>query len=160
MTDNYIQLNNEEVVRLKIKTSEGVETGEELVFNLDDIELPLVYQDMLFKIQKAREKLVNDFVVIDKRQDIKGKKLLTKNEEDKVKAFNEFTNKMIEAYNMFLGENGVQKLLNGRKLGWTTMDEIDAIIGDQILPKLDISMERITEKVKQKYMNANVDELK
>ena len=52
---------------------------------------------------------------------------------------------------MFLGENGVQKLLNGRRIGWETLDEINTIIKEQIAPKLDIKMENITDKIKKKY---------
>ena len=79
---------------------------------------------------------------------------MSKNEEDKIKALNEFFNKEVEVYNMFLGENGVQKLLNGRKLGWTSLQEIDEIIEKQIAPYLDLSMTKITEKVKEKYGQA------
>lgn len=93
-------------------------------------------------------------LIIDKRQDVKGKKLLSKNEEDKIKAINDFFNKEVEVYNMFLGENGVQKLLNGRKLTWLAFEEIDEIIEKQIVPHLDLSMKNITEKVKEKYSQA------
>ena len=55
---------------------------------------------------------------------------------------------------MFLGENGVQKLLNGKKIGWTTLQEIDDIIEKQIAPHLDVSMDKITQKVKDKYGQA------
>ena len=77
--------------------------------------------------------------------------LIFKSEEDKIKAIDEFFKKEVEVYNMFLGENGVEKLLNGRKLGWTSLQEIDEIIEKQIAPHLDISMKNITEKVKAKY---------
>ena len=50
--------------------------------------------------------------------------------------------------------NGVEKLLNGRKLGWTTLQEIDEIIEKQITPHIDISMKNITDKVKEKYSKA------
>lgn len=160
MTDNYIQINDSDIVRLKIKTKDGEFTGEELTFDLNDIELPLTYQNMLFKIQKNKEKLLNDYRVIDKREDIKGKKMFSKNQEDKFKAYSEFCNKMIEAYNMFLGENGVQKLLNGRKLGWTTLQEIDEIIDNQIAPHITMTMDDITNKITQKYSVADNKELK
>jgi hypothetical protein len=52
---------------------------------------------------------------------------------------------------MFLGENGVKKLLNGRKLGWTTLKEIDEIIEKQISPYIDVDMKKITDKVKNKF---------
>lgn len=79
---------------------------------------------------------------------------MSKNEEDKLKALNDFFNKEVEIYNMFLGENGVQKLLNGRKLRWTSLQEIDDIIEKQILPHLDLSMTKITDKIKEKYSQA------
>ena len=154
MTDNYIQLNKNDVLRLGIKDSEGNITNDYLEFDLEDIELPLRYQDLIEKDKKNREYLRNEMVVIDKRQDVKGKKLLSKNDEDKLKAINEFFKKEVEVYNMFLGENGVQKLLNGRKLGWTTLQEIDEIIEKQITPYLNVDMDRITNKVKEKYQQA------
>ena len=154
MTDNVIKLNDSDVLTLKIQTKDGEFTGEELTFDLEDIELFLKYQELLEKDKKNKEYLRNQLVIIDKRQDVKGKKLLSKNEEDKIRALKEFFNKEVEVYNMFLGNNGVQKLLNGRKLGWTTLQEIDDIIDKQIFPYIDIDMERMTNKVKEKYGQA------
>lgn len=154
MTDNVIKLNKDNILRLGIQTNEGDNTGEVLEFDLEDIELPLRYQELLEKDKKNKERLRNELVIIDKREDVKGKKLLTKNEEDKIKAVNEFFKREIEIYNMFLGENGVQKLLNGRRIGWTTLQEIDEIIENQILPHLDMSMDKITQKIKEKYSQA------
>jgi len=154
MTDNTIKLNKSNELRLKIKTEEGEYTGEELVFDMEDIELPLKYQELIEKDKKNKGALRNLFLIIDKRQDVKGKKLLTKNEEDKIKAINEFFKKEIDVYNMFLGERGVEKLLNGRKIGWTTLQEIDEIIEKQIAPYLQTNMDDITKKVKDKYQQA------
>ncbi len=154
MTDNFIQLKKSDVLRLNIRTADGKDTGEFLEFDLEDIELPLRYQELVEKDKKNKENLRNQFLIIDKRQDVKGKKLLTKNEEDKIRALNEFFLKEIEVYNMFLGARGVEKLLNGRKFTWTTLDEIDEIISNQITPYIDKNMESITDKVKAKYDKA------
>lgn len=162
MTDNFIQLKKSDVLRLGIRTEEGKETGEYLEFDLEDIELPLKYQELIEKDKKNKERLRNQMVIIDKREDVKGKKMLSKNEEDKIKALNEFFIKEIEVYNMFLGPRGVEKLLNGRKFTWTTLQEIDEIIEKQIAPHLDVSMKKITDKVKEKYsqtMNKNKEQI-
>ena len=151
MKDNFIQLNKSDVLTLKIRTEDGKETGERLEFQLDDIELPLKYQEMIEKHKKNISNINNQLLIINKRQDVKGKKLLSKNEEDKIRAINDFYQKEIEVYNMFLGDNGVQKLLNGRKVTWTTLQEIDEIIEKQIAPYLDMDMNRITNKIKEKY---------
>lgn len=154
MTDNVIKLKKDDILRLEIEDSNGNKTGESLEFDLCDIELPLKYQDILEKDKKNRENLRNQLLIIDRREDVKGKKLLSKNEEDKIKAVNEFFKKEVEIYNIFLGEKGVEKLLNGRKLGWTSLSEIDDIISKQIAPYLKLSMDSITEKVKEKYGEA------
>lgn len=154
MDNNVIKLNRDSVFRLGIQTSDGKDTGEFLEFQLDDVELPLIYQDLVEKDKKNKEHLRNQFLLIDKREDVKGKKLLSKNEEDKIKAMNDFFKKEIEVYNMFLGERGVQKLLNGRKFTWTTLQEIDEIIEKQIVPHLDVNIKTITDKVKEKYGEA------
>lgn len=160
MTDNYIQLNKSDILRLEIRTSEGESTGEYLEFDLEDIELPLRYQELIEKDKKNKSNLRNQLLIIDKKQDVKGKRLLSKNEEEKIKALNSFFEKEIEVYNMFLGDNGVQKLLNGRKFGWTTLQEIDDIIKNQIAPYVDVNMEKITEKVKSKYGTPeNIDDI-
>lgn len=150
--ENYIQLKeNEDILKLRIRDEKGKDTGEMLTFNLQDIDLPLRLQQMEEEDKKNRANLRNQFVIIDKKEDHKGKKLFSANEEAKIKAMQEFYKKEIEIYNMFLGERGVQKLLNGRELSWNTLEEIDEIIEKAILPKLQINADSIKEKIAKKY---------
>lgn len=156
MKDNVIQLNNDEdILRFTIKDKDGKETGECLEFNLQDIELPIKWQNLVEEDKKARTYLQNQFTIISKKQDHKGKKLLSANEEAKIKAMQEFYKKEIGIYNMFLGENGVQKLLNGGQVSWNTFERIDKIIVDTILPKLKINADDIKKQIMTKYTNKN-----
>lgn len=160
MTDNTIQkigLKNENILKLEIVDEKGNSTEEFLEFDLEDIELPFKYQEILEKLKKSRQNLKNQFVIIEKKQDHKGKKLMSSNEEEKLKALNNFYKEQVEIYNIFLGENGVQKLLNGRKLRWTTLSEIDELIEKQIAPQLNVTMDDITKKIKSKYSNKKED---
>lgn len=160
MTDNTIQkigLKNENILKLEIVDEKGNSTGEFLEFDLEDIELPFKYQEILEKLKKSRQNLKNQFVIIEKKQDHKGKKLMSSNEEEKLKALNNFYNEQVEIFNIFLGENGVKKLLNGRKLRWTTLNEIDELIEKQIAPQLNVTMDDITKKIKSKYSNKKED---
>ena len=55
---------------------------------------------------------------------------------------------------MFLGKDGVKKLLNGRKMTWTSLIEIGEIIKDQIYPYLEKGMKTASEKyaeIEKKY---------
>lgn len=151
MTDNFVQLEKDNILRLQIKDAEGKPTGEHLEFDIEDIELPLIYQEMLDNDKKYRQRLKNEFVIIEKRQDVKGKKIFSKNQEDKLKTLKKFFEDETENLNKFLGKNGVQKLLNGRKLGWTSLATIIDIINNQIMPKLKINYQTIDKQIKQKY---------
>ena len=88
--ENTIKLSKSNELRLKITTDTGEDTGNELLFDLEDITLSLKYQDMIERDKRNRDWLRKEFIIIDKRQDVKGKKLLSKNEEDKLKAINKF----------------------------------------------------------------------
>ena len=154
MTDNFIQLNKKNTLKIGIKDEDGNILNDYLEFDFNDSTILLKYQEMIEKIQKSKSWLKNQYMIIKKRQDVKGKKLLSKNEEDKLRADENFFKKQTENYNMFLGENGVQKLLNGRKLNWFTLVEIDEIIKNQIEPYLEKYREDLTKKIKEKYLSA------
>ena len=55
---------------------------------------------------------------------------------------------------MFLGENAVSKLLNGRKLNLVTINEINKLIDTQITPRLRENRDSIVNKVKKMYGDA------
>ena len=154
MTDNFIQLKKRNTLKLGIRNEDGEDTGNFLEFDLQDIEVPLKYQEMLEKDKKNKEWAQKQITIIDKRQDVSGKKMLSKNEEDRIKILNEFFKKEVEIYNIFLGDKGVEKLLNGQALGWTSLSLIDEYIEKQILPYLDMDMKRISDLVKEKYGQA------
>lgn len=154
-SDNEIQLKrNDDILRLKIIDENGNDTGNCLEFDLEDIELPIKWQQLAEEDKKNRAYVKNQIAIIEKKQDHKGKKLLSANEEAKIRAMQDFYKKEVEVYNMFLGDNGVQKLLNGRKLSWGTLTEIDDIIINTILPKLEINAENIKDKIMKKYSNS------
>ncbi len=159
-SDNEILLKDSESdLVLKIRDSKGNDTGEFLRFNLQDIELPLRWQNLIEEDKKNRAFLQNQFTIIDKKQDHKGKKLLSANEEAKIKALQEFYKKEIQIYNMFLGERGVEKLLNGREISWNTLEEIDEIINESILPLLKINADNIKKNIMNKYSNTKRDDV-
>lgn len=159
MENNYIQLKKDNILRLGIKDSEGNDTGNVLEFDLEDASLLLRYQELVEKEKKNRVWLNNQFLIIDRKQDHKGKKLLSSNEQAKLESINEFFKKEKEVLDMFLGEGGVDKLLNGRNMGWTSLREIDEIITNQIAPYIDKSMENITNKVKEMYKDSTEDDV-
>ncbi len=153
MTD-FIQLKKDTIIRIGIKDYDGKETGEHLEFDLEDIELPLKYQECEEKHRKNIQYLKMQFAIIDKKQDKKGKKLLSANEEEKIKVVSEFYRREIEALDLFIGTGGTNKLLNGRKPYYSMYDDINEMLRP-IMPIIEKGFGNIEEKIKNKYKNVN-----
>lgn len=155
MEELKIVLNNsEDIKRFYVYTKDGKKTGEHLDFDLEDIELIDRLDRIYNKILKNQQWIKNEMTVIDRKQDFKKKNsLMSNNEKLKYEAIKKYYNEQRNAFDLFLGENGVEKLLYGRKFEWGTLNEISEIISNQIYPQLKISMKNITDKVKEKYKN-------
>lgn len=148
--ENFIQLKKDNILKIGIKDTNGVETGEHLEFDMEDIELPLKLNQCEAQHRKNFEYLRNQFVIIDKKEDKKGKFLLSWKEEEKLKVLKEFYQREMDALDLFLGKGGTKKLLNGRNPYYTMYDDISDIL-QPILPKLKTNVEDISKKIKNKY---------
>ena len=147
---DFIQLKKDNIVRIGIKDSEGKDTGEHLEFDLEDIELPLRINECESKHRKNLDFLRNQFVIIDKKEDKKGKFILSWREEEKLKVLQEFYKREMEALDLFLGQNGTKKLLNGRNPYYSMYEDINEML-EPILPKIKIRADDIASKIKSKY---------
>lgn len=156
---DFIQLKKDNIVRIGIQDFYGKDTGEHLEFDLEDIELPLKYQECIEMHKKNVQYVKNQFIIIDKRQDVKGKKLLSKNEEDKITIINEFYKREMQALDLFLGPNGTKKLLNGRKPYYTMYDDINEML-EPVLPIIKKGFDNIEDKIKNKYQMVESNVLK
>ncbi len=150
MTDNVIKLKKRNTLVFQIEDENGVKTGEKLEFDIEDIELPLKYQQCLDEHKKNTQRLQMQFIAIDKKEDLRGKKILSKNEEEKFKALKEYYQSEMESLDKVLGFNGCKKLLNGREPYYSMFDDINDVL-EPILPKLKIHTNDIINKIKDKY---------
>ena len=112
--------------------------------------MPLRINQCELEHRKNVQNLHAQILIIDKKQDKKGKQLLSWKEEEKIKAFNEFYKKEIKSLDLFLGEGGTAKLLNGRKPYYSMYEDISDVF-EPILPKIKERTENITDKIKVKY---------
>ena len=149
---DFIQLKKDNILRIGIKDIEGNDTGEHLEFDMEDIELPLRLNECEAKHRKNLEFVKMQFVIIDKKEDKKGKFILSWKEEEKLKVLQEFYKREMEALDLFLGQNGTNKLLNGRKPYYSMYEDINDMLVP-ILPKLKLKADDIANKIKEKYNN-------
>lgn len=162
---DYINLKQrKDILKLGFKDEEGNiildNNGNEvyLEFDCGDIELPLRYNRCVNLIDKAKQNLKNQFVIIDKKQDHKGKQFLSSNEEAKVKAVKQFYKEMEDAMDLFLGESGTRKFLNGKNPYFEMWDDIDEIL-KPYYPKLKLTINDMTNRIKEKYKVTESDVL-
>lgn len=127
-------------------------------FDLGDIELPLKYNRCVNQIEQARKNLKTQFIIIDKKQDHKGKQLLSSNEVEKVKATKQFYKDMEVAMDLFLGQGGTRKFLNGKNPYWEMWDDIDEILKPHY-DKLKLTINDMTDRIKNKYKVTESDVL-
>lgn len=154
--ENFIQLKKDNILKFGIKTADGKDTGEHLEFDMEDIELPLRINQSELEHKKNIQNLKMQIMVIDKKPDKKGKQLLSWKEEEKIKAYKEFYNKEMKALDLFLGEGGTLKLLNGRKPYYSMYEDIGEII-EPIMPIIEKRTQEITNIIKEKYANKKSD---
>lgn len=156
--EDFIQLEKSNLIKIGIKDENGNVLDGQLVFDLEDIELPIRYQEMFEEHKKNENYVRHQFLIIDKKEDHKGKKLLSSNTEAKLRVVNEFYRREMEALDMFIGEGKTQMLLDlmHRKPYIGMFDDIGKAL--QPLSKiLDKNMETTEEKIKEKYKISEED---
>lgn len=158
MEKDFIQIKKSNIVKIGIKDENGVDTGEHLEFDMESVDLPLRLNQCEAQHRKNLETLRGQFLVIDKKEDKKGKFILSWKEEEKLKVLQEFYKREMDALDLFLGEGGTKKLLNGRKPYYSMYDDISEML-EPILPKLKLSADSIVEKIKEKYSNTKENDV-
>lgn len=139
-----IQDENEKIVKDK--------NGNEVVieFDLGSVDLSLNYNKCINEISEAEGRLKRKIIIINKKQDVKGKQLLSKNEEEKMKALKQFYKEMEDAMDLFLGQGGTKKFLNGRSPYLEMFDDISEALKPH-LSKLDLTTNSMIDRIKNKY---------
>ena len=154
-----IQLKQDNLFKIGIKNAEGKDTGEIITIDLEDIKLPLRCQESEKMIKDNNRWLQAQRIMIEKRPDKKGKKLLSANEEALLKLVNEYYEKQTKAYELVLGEGAIKKILCGREMYITFFSDLEEQM-KKLKPKLNQNAVDIKEKIKsitEKYGQKDSD---
>ena len=154
-----IQLRQDHLFKIGIKNAEGEDTGEIITIDLEDIKLPLRCQESEKMIKDNNKWLQAQRIMIEKRPDKKGKKLLSANEEALLKLVNEYYEKQTKAYELVLGEGAIKKILCGREMYITFFSDLEEQM-KKLKPKLNQNAVDIKEKIKsitEKYGKKDSD---
>ena len=154
-----IQLKQDNLFKIGIKNAEGEDTGEVITIDLEDIKLPLRCQESEKMIKDNNRWLQAQRIMIEKRPDKKGKKLLSANEEALLKLVNEYYEKQTKAYELVLGEGAIKKILCGREMYITFFSDLEEQM-KKLKPKLNQNVVDIKTKIKsitEKYGQKDSD---
>lgn len=157
---DYIQLRKNNILKYGLKDEDGKKIldskGKQvfLSFDIEDIEFPLKLNTCEAKHRKNIETLKMKFAIVDKKEDKKGKYILSWKEEEKIKVLKEFYEEEMKALDLFLGENGTKKILNGRNPYFSMYEDINDML-KPILPSLKQNVENISDKIRKKYSKNN-----
>ena len=156
---DYIQLKPSSIKRFGIRTADGVETGESIEIDIEDLELPKRADACNKKHIENVKKLNHQITIINKKQDHKGKdELYSDNEKALMKAVYEFYKEEEEALDEFIGEGATKKLLAGRKPYVSMYEDINSYM-EQIVPVLQESQNNLIDRIKSKYGKQEEDNI-
>lgn len=150
-------MNSLRIEKKNIYTIEVNDNGETIEFDLGDIELPFKLQRAYDGIKNAQTQLKGKIAIIEKQQDRKDNKhLLSKNEEELLKAWKKAFIDMRKAMDEFLGEGGCQKIFgdsNYLEMFDDLFDELSKPQEDGLshLDKMQISRDGLIDRIKSKY---------
>lgn len=162
--ENYIKVEKKDIFKLGIADENGNpkldENGKEvyLEFDLADIELPLKLNKCEHLIRKAQVNFKNKLVIIEKKQDKKGKMLLSSNEEEKVRALQDYYKDMEEAIDLFIGKGGTEKVF-GKRRYWEMYEDLSEML-KPFLPQMKLSVTDMTNRIVDKYKEKERNVLK
>jgi len=152
MEEKLTLKNKTNVLTINIYRENGEYTGNNLVFNLKNLDTIGKYDEMHQKLTKNTKWYNDQKIIIRKQQDFKSKDSLMTNNEKKLYELNkEYLKKQIKAFDLFLGDGGVNKVLDGDSFDLDSILIIRDYIEKQILPYLKISKENIVKEMNEKY---------
>jgi hypothetical protein len=152
--ENSIKIEEKNVLRFNVKNSQGEDTGLILKFDLQDIELPLRINNMKKIHEKNKSILKQEFEIINKKENKKGKDFLDWKTEEKIKATRKFYDNDMKALDMLIGQGMTKKILIAIDR-FPYYDMFDDIIGalEPVLDKFENEANSMVKDFESKIKN-------
>lgn len=150
--EDFIQIKEENVIRVGIKDKDGNDIGLILKFDLQDLDLPLRISKMEALHRKNQSILRQHAIALEKEEDKKGKFLLSWKKERKIELLKEHYRKEIEALDLLLGQGMTSNILKklDREPYYNMFDDIVDEL-EPIIDKLNHEADNLLDNIKQKY---------
>lgn len=154
-----IKIERNNILQVGILDENGKDSGEYFEFDVEEIELPLKLNRSSSIHKENVRKLRSSLMIIDKKKDFtKRGQILSNNEKEKIKTFNQFYADEEKALDLFLGEGATKKYLKVCKRNpyYSMYEDVQKKL-EPILPKLKCKIDNLTDKIKNKYKTIESD---
>lgn len=153
--ENDIQIKlkkSDKVIRIPIIDEDDNNTGEFLQFDVEDVQTVLNLQECIEQHKKNVSYLKNQELIINKKEDHKGKKLFSSNQEAMAKAIQEFYSREIKAMDLFIGEGKTELILKlmKRRPYLSMFNDIKDLL-EPIFPVIQKGYEDYKKEIENKY---------
>lgn len=145
-----INIVKKDIYTIRLNDENGVYTGKDLVFNLSDVDLILKYNNAIEEIEKIKNQIKMQEIIINKRQDVPGK-YLSKNQKELHELYSQGYKDMRKAMDEFLGKDGCQKIF-----GDINYIEMFNDLAEWLQPefkKMGLNMDNVKNRIISKYGN-------
>lgn len=143
-----INVKKKDIYTIHINDEKGNYTGNDLEFNLADVDLGLKYNNAIEEIDKIKNHIKAQEIIINKRQDVPGK-YLSKNQKELHQLYSQGYKDMRKAMDSFLGKNGCQKIF-----GDINYIEMFNDLTEWLKPeinKMGLGIKNIKNRIEKKY---------
>lgn len=145
-----LQINKKNTFKIPIVRIDGVDNGEFIEIDIQDISLPFRCMEAL---KKKDEILISakkeQEAIFNKIQKNKNPKNVYKITEETLKMWDTKYNEIREVFDLFLGDGTCQKIFGDKNYASMFDDLIEAL--QPFLDKIDMSFEGTKEKIENKY---------
>lgn len=158
--ESFVQLKERDsILKVPIRDANGNDTGKYLKFDLEQVNYPLQLSECVEMHKKNIQWLKDQMIILDKKEDKKGKKILSWKQEEGMKINVKFYEKEIEALDLFLGKGSTQMILdiNDDKPYYSMFDDIVELIRP-IMPVLEDNAKYIEKKRRDIIKKYSTDE--
>lgn len=143
-----INIIKKDIYTIRLNDENGNYTGNNIEFNMADIDLALKYNNVLEEIDKVKKHIKTQEIIIRKKQDVKGI-YLSKNEKAIYELYSKGYKDMRSAMDKFLGKDGCQKIFGD--INYIEMfNDLDTMLRPHF-EKMGMSMKNIKNRIQEKY---------
>lgn len=149
--------------KIRVQSSEQLEievndNGDFIVLDPLDLDFPLKLNKACEELDKKTDLFKQSIVVIDKREDVKDdKSLLTRNQKERFKKYNEYLDACGQIMDELFGEGTCKKVFGNKRYFGMYEDFINAL--EPIIKKVYGDTDAILNRIKKKYSKENSDVL-